>query len=443
MGYYSTTIQKGSNGYDVKQWQEFLSSQGYDFSAYGGIDGIFGDATDKYTRDWQAKNGIGVDGIVGKTTWGKAGFSDINTPISAPTMPNLEYTKYEDTTEGGAKKTALEAALESINGYGDHNWANEDIYNEWLNKKLNREDFSYDLNADSLYKQYAEQYRNMGKMASADVMGQAAAMTGGYGNSYAATAGNQAYQAYLGKLNDIIPELYQMALNKYTMEGEEIDSNIAALINDYSKSFDEWQTGYGLLKDKYDIANSDYYNSASLYGTEQDTLNSIAQQKYTNAWNQAQWDEGIRQSELERYLNEQANTGSLITTGGSGGSGGGSGSGSGSGSGGGTATHNWTTFDQKTLEKNQIEKGGSYYTTARSDIDKMINSGSSYETMTSYVKELLDNSYLSQHEYMTLVQYIRNNYNKPTTQAEDDDNFFDKIGKTVKQAGKTIAGWFS
>ena len=49
MGYYSTTIQKGSNGYDVKQWQEFLSSQGYDFSAYGGIDGIFGDATDKYT----------------------------------------------------------------------------------------------------------------------------------------------------------------------------------------------------------------------------------------------------------------------------------------------------------------------------------------------------------------------------------------------------------
>ena len=62
--YYSSTLEKGSKGDEVKKWQSFLNSQGYNLS----VDGDFGDNTYNATTDWQSKNGLGVDGIVGKNT---------------------------------------------------------------------------------------------------------------------------------------------------------------------------------------------------------------------------------------------------------------------------------------------------------------------------------------------------------------------------------------
>ena len=40
-----------------------------------------------------------------------------------------------------------------------------------------------------------------------DTMGQAAALTGGYGSSYAESSAQQQYDAYLQQLGDIVPEL--------------------------------------------------------------------------------------------------------------------------------------------------------------------------------------------------------------------------------------------
>lgn len=85
-------------------------------------------------------------------------------------------------------------------------------------------------------------------MAMADTMGQAAAMTGGYGNSYAQSVGQQAYQAQLQNLNDIVPELYQMALDKYNMDKQ-------ALYDEYSLLADAENREYGEYRDKL----SDYY----------------------------------------------------------------------------------------------------------------------------------------------------------------------------------------
>ena len=79
---------------------------------------------------------------------------------------------------------------------------------EELNNSNNGRKFAYDLDADALYQQYKDQYINQGRLAMQDAMGQASALTGGYGNSYAATVGNQAYQSYLTQLNNVIPELY-------------------------------------------------------------------------------------------------------------------------------------------------------------------------------------------------------------------------------------------
>lgn len=85
---------------------------------------------------------------------------------------------------------------------------------------MNRKPFQYDLNGDMLYQQMADQYAQMGAQASRNAMGQAAALTGGYGNSYAQQVGTQANQQYMTALNQNIPDLYQQALNAYLAEGD-------------------------------------------------------------------------------------------------------------------------------------------------------------------------------------------------------------------------------
>jgi hypothetical protein len=55
-----------------------------------------------------------------------------------------------------------------------------------------------------------------------DTMGTAAALTGGYGNSYANLVGNQAYQGYLGQLNSMVPSLYDRAYKVWQDEGDDL-----------------------------------------------------------------------------------------------------------------------------------------------------------------------------------------------------------------------------
>ena len=362
MGYYNGTIQKGSSGDDVKKWQEYLNSQGYNLT----VDGIFGDNTYSATTEWQGKNGLSVDGIVGANTWGKAGFSNINTPTSAPTTgnaptaPTLTYNPFNTTTDGESLYKNMEDAYKAYTGF---------------------KDFSYDFNADALYQQYKDKYVQQGKMAMADAMGQAAAMTGGYGNSYAAAVGNQAYQAHLNNLNDIIPELYNMALNKYN-------------------------TDYGKAKDAYSAASGAYYSAADLYKNEQDSINTLAQKAYenefnlwdannTNAWKQAEWEESMRRYERESaakaiVADDDDNDDDDDDD-----------------EGGTKDSNGWFDFDEDKHKENVEEKGGSYYETAFTDIKGMAQKGKSTSEMLAYAEEMLGNSLISRSEYLTLAQWIR------------------------------------
>lgn len=112
-------------------------------------------------------------------------------------------------------------------------WQNK--ADSYLKMYENRDPFSYDFNADALYNQYKDQYIQQGQMAMMDTMGQAAALTGGYGNSYAQTVGQQAYNQYLGQLNSVMPDLYSMAYDRYRQEGND-------LLNMYSLYMDKEQT---------------------------------------------------------------------------------------------------------------------------------------------------------------------------------------------------------
>ena len=114
---------------------------------------------------------------------------------------------------------------------------------EQVNQYLNRDAFKYDVNADALYQQMKDMYVMQGQQAMMDIMGQSAAMTGGYGNSWAQGAGQQAYQGYIQKLNDSIPDLYQMALDQYVNEGDQMAQNIGLMMDmestDYNRYWDQ------------------------------------------------------------------------------------------------------------------------------------------------------------------------------------------------------------
>ena len=66
-----------------------------------------------------------------------------------------------------------------------------------MDRILNREDFHYNLAGDALYRQYRNQAVQNGRLAMEDTLGRAATLTGGYGNSYAQSVGQQAYHREL------------------------------------------------------------------------------------------------------------------------------------------------------------------------------------------------------------------------------------------------------
>lgn len=59
-------IRRGSRGVYVCIAQDALNSLNY---STGGLDGIFGAITERSTREYQSKNGLVVDGIIGRNTW--------------------------------------------------------------------------------------------------------------------------------------------------------------------------------------------------------------------------------------------------------------------------------------------------------------------------------------------------------------------------------------
>lgn len=101
--------------------------------------------------------------------------------------------------------------------------------------------FQYDVNADALYQQLKDQYTTEGRLAMVDTMGQAQAMTGGYGNSYAQSVGQQTYQGYLKGLNDNLPQLYEMAQNRYSQDYQDMLTQYELLQSQDQQDYARWQ----------------------------------------------------------------------------------------------------------------------------------------------------------------------------------------------------------
>lgn len=178
------------------------------------------------------------------------GGDDGGSADSSPSTPAPSYDKtvpnvFGDTSDPGltAQYQNAMSALEAMKGkapvYGSQYDAQiKNLYEQIMG----RGPFKYDQKTDPLYQQYVQDYTTQGKMAMRDTMGQAAALTGGYGSSYGQAVGQQQYDQYLQRMADILPQTYGMALDAYNAEGNRLNQNLETTTNlersDYDKYLD-------------------------------------------------------------------------------------------------------------------------------------------------------------------------------------------------------------
>lgn len=164
-----------------------------------------------------------------------------------------------------------------------------------VNSINNRKPFEYDLNEDALYKQYAEQYRNLGNQAMQDTMANAATLTGGYGSSYATTAGQQAFNSYMEQLNDIVPNLYAQARSNYD--------------SDTSRLYDQANLYAGLESNEYSkwSDNRNYYQNKHSNEWNQ---NAVSHSTQTNTTTQTDRSSSNSSSTQNTYVNPKYTSGS-------------------------------------------------------------------------------------------------------------------------------------
>ena len=203
------------------------------------------------------------------------------TPLT-PSVPDYSGYSYDSSTNQ-AYNNAM-AVLNQAQGQMPQYAGTYDPQLDALYQQIvGRDKFSYDMNEDMFYQQAVDQYTNLGNMAMMDTMGQAAALTGGYGNTYAQTAGQQAYQGYLQQLNDNLPQFYQMALDAYNAEGDAMLSQfglLSDLANRERSMYNEDMANYwqnidylqGVADTEYNRGYEDWYN-ANQMGAQQQSEN--------------------------------------------------------------------------------------------------------------------------------------------------------------------------
>ena len=120
---------------------------------------------------------------------------------------------------------------------------------ESLKRELANREFSYSPENDSIYNGYRDMITSEAKLALADAAGLASELNGGYSTSYAVQAGLSAFNDKMKELDDVIPELYKAAYDKYEDETAMLKSRLDTVIN---LENDEWEKYTDILDSYYE-----------------------------------------------------------------------------------------------------------------------------------------------------------------------------------------------
>lgn len=277
----------GINGVDEETLAKIKSS----YSASDKVTGAQAEAGEYLNKLKDISN---VTDIVDQSTW-----DAINKQFSASTA-------YQD---------AMAYTNELLKQLSSGKTSYTDQIKELMEQIQGRDDFSYDVDSDPLFQQALASAMGSGKTAMQDTMGQAAALTGGYGSTYATTAANQAYNAFIEDAYNNLPEYYQMALEAYQMEGQEMYDQLAMLnaadAAEFERMYDSWNANFSNAQQMYQNEYSAWqdsvnnaYNSASLQLQEHGQLYEEAYNTYAAVQSNA---DTLYAQEYQKWADEVAN----------------------------------------------------------------------------------------------------------------------------------------
>ena len=245
------------------------------------------------TDEARALANLGAEGIrssYGGYTGGQRGANFYLDPLSPKDFQSEKAPTYQNNYEG-----TIGGLLDKQLGYGSFSYGEkqpeytnryDDTIQDLLGQIVNRKDFSYDPENDQLYSQYRKQYAREGQRATQDALGAAAAASGGIPSSYAVSAASQAGDYYASQMTDKIPELYQLAYNKY--------------MNDYNMKLSDLGAVQGAEQSDYDK----YLNELQQYNTNRNFDYQTWADAYSRIANDVQTASALEQLDYTKYLNE-------------------------------------------------------------------------------------------------------------------------------------------
>ena len=178
-----------------------------------------------------------------------------------------------------------------------------------LQQIQNPQQFKYEFNGDALFNSLKDQYTQQSKQAAVNAQGMAAGLTGGYGNSYAQMAGNQAYQQNILPLYDKGMELAQMAYQQHRDAQADKYNQLNALMGmdeseygRYRDTVSDWQNERNYQTDLY---NTEEDRAYSRYANDLNYWTQLAQVENADYRTEQERQEAIRQFNLNYDLNQQ------------------------------------------------------------------------------------------------------------------------------------------
>lgn len=192
--------------------------------------------------------------------------------ITGATTQNSFSTNSSSSTSTGASWNTSRVSGRTIQDLRDAERKYRSQYAKPLSSALgaieNRKKFEYDVNKDALYQNAKKQYQLMGQQAMDETMANSTALSGGYGNSYATTAGMQAYQAQLDKLSGMMPEYYQQARENYDNETNNLYNKANLFAGLESEAYQRWAAERDYAYGKY---NDEWQRNAVSHSKQTDT----------------------------------------------------------------------------------------------------------------------------------------------------------------------------
>ena len=173
-----------------------------------------------------------------------------------------------------------------------------------LQQIQNPGEFKYSLDGDGLFQSYKDIYTQKAKQGAADTMGIAAGLTGGYGNSWAQSAGAQAYQQNLLPLYDKAAEFAKLAQDRYNADRADRYNQLNALQGMEESDYGRYRDQMADYNAELDRAREDArYEDETGYGRYMDQLNYWQNQA---AAENADWQTGEEMAYRYNTLDEQA-----------------------------------------------------------------------------------------------------------------------------------------